>query len=358
MEFFLSNQYVIYAHLLTTSSVTFANEILNGCGFLYIPVPSSFFFFLVTRSESHTKQTTLPKPLFGMNDVPFYIEFTPRDYDTDIEIYPPSCPEDSSLGDDASSFAEQKFEVMKPTTHDIMSHSNESSQQDLDAPFCDIMPSPLMMSHPGDESRQDLDAMDWMVHDLIRQEWLHQKVSPAIIKNDDMKVAGTIEQQDLDVTASDLQQMILHIRYISTLALVNQCTLSFRATNRLVNDADNFDSHASTGVSESPMTSCSVTQPSEVFTRKVSQTQSMYSSLRPGAAMTLSSTIPPQTNYSPLRYLTTHYPATPSYCQECYAPCSRPPLMMCPKPKKRVEDIPGFNICKFGPMPIHWPRAA
>ena len=200
--------------------------------------------------------------------------------------------------------------------------------------------------------------MDWMVHDSIRRrDWLHRNISPATIKHDDMKVAGTIKQQDLDVTASDLQQMILDIRCSSPNVFVNQCILSLRATNKLVDDAGDVN-YLSPGVSESPMTSNNVTQPSEVFTRKVSQTQSMYSSLRPGAAMTLSSTIPPQTNYSPLRYLTTHYPATPSYCQECYAPCSRPPLMMCPKPKKRVEDIPGFNICKFGPMPIHWPRAA
>lgn len=288
----------------------------------------------------------------GMNDVPSYIEFTPRDFDSDIERDPPSCAEDSSFCDDTSRFAEQKIEVIKP------------SQQDVEAPYYNIMPA-HMTSHPDDESQQDLDAMDWMVHNSIRrQDWLHRKVSPSIIEHDNMKLVGNFEQQDLDVSASDLQQMILDIRCSSPHEFVNQCTLSLsRATNKLVVDAGDVDTHASPGVSGSPLTSYNVSQPRAVFTRKDSQTQRKCSSLSPGAAMSLSSTIPPQSTYNTPRYLTTHRPATPSYCQECYAPCSRPPLMIYPQPKKRIEDIPGFNIRKFGPMPfgpmqLHWPSAA
>ena len=179
-----------------------------------------------------------------------------------------------------------------------------------------------------------------------------------------MKLVGNFEQQDLDVSTSDLQQMILDIRCSSPHEFVNQCTLSLsRATNKLVVDAGDVDTHASPGVSGSPLVSYNVSQPRAVFTRKDSQTQRKCSSLSPGAAMSLSSTIPPQSTYNTPRYLTTHRPATPSYCQECYAPCSRPPLMIYPQPKKRIEDIPGFNIRKFGPMPfgpmqLHWPSAA
>ena len=212
----------------------------------------------------------------GMNDVPFYIEFTPRDFDTDVKHDPASCAKDS-FGDDASSFAEQKLEVMKPNTHYMMSHSDEASQQGLNAPYHN-MPSHLLMSHPDDESQQDLDAMDLMVHHSIRRrDWLHRQVSPAIIKNDNMKVVGTIEQQDFDVTASDLQQMILDIRCCSPHAFVNQCALSLRrATNKLVADAgEDVDTHASPGVSESPLTSYNVSQPRAVFKRKDSQTQTL-----------------------------------------------------------------------------------
>ena len=86
----------------------------------------------------------------GMNDVPSYIEFIPSDCDSDIECNPPSCAKDSPFYDDTHRFAEQKIEFIKP------------SQQDVDAPYHNIMPS-HMMSHPDDESQQDLDAMDWMV---------------------------------------------------------------------------------------------------------------------------------------------------------------------------------------------------
>ena len=84
-----------------------------------------------------------------MNDVPSYIEFTPLDFESDIEHDPPSCAEDSSFRDDASSFAEQKIEVIKP------------SQKDVDAPYHNKMPA-HMTSHPDDESQQDLDAMHWI----------------------------------------------------------------------------------------------------------------------------------------------------------------------------------------------------
>ena len=90
-----------------------------------------------------------------MNDVPSYIEFTPCDFDSDIERDPPSCAEDSSFCDDTSRFAEQKIEVIKP------------SQQDVEAPYYNIMPA-HMTSHPDDKSQQDLDAMDWMVHNSVK----------------------------------------------------------------------------------------------------------------------------------------------------------------------------------------------
>ena len=124
-----------------------------------------------------------------------------------------------------------------------------------------------------------------------------------------------------------------------------------------------YNTHESPGVSGLQLTSYNVSQPRAVFARKDAQTQRMYSSLSPGAALSLFSTIPPQSNYNTPLYLKTHRPATPSYCQECYAPCSRPPFMIYPMPKKRIEDISGFNICKFGPIPfgpipLHWPSTA
>jgi hypothetical protein len=108
------------------------------------------FLLLVARSESqHTKTNNTAEVMshIGMNDVPSYIDFTPREFDSDIERDPPSCAEDSSFCDDTSRFAEQKIEFIKP------------SQQDVDAPYHNITPAHLLI-----ESQQDLDAMDWMVH--------------------------------------------------------------------------------------------------------------------------------------------------------------------------------------------------
>ena len=102
------------------------------------PHPTSFsrpslsvviFLLLVAGSElQHTKINNTAEAMshIEMNVVPFYIEFNPRDFDSDIE-------RDSSFRDDASSFAEHKFEVMKP------------SQTDLEAPYHNIMPAHLMM---------------------------------------------------------------------------------------------------------------------------------------------------------------------------------------------------------------------
>jgi hypothetical protein len=111
---------------------------------------------LVAGSELHTITNNTAEVMshIGMNDVPCYIEFTPRDFDSDIERDPPSCAEDSSFCDDTSRFAEQKIEVIKP------------SQQDVEAPYYNMMPA-HMTSHPDDESQQDLDTMDWMVHNSI-----------------------------------------------------------------------------------------------------------------------------------------------------------------------------------------------
>ena len=92
-----------------------------------------------------------------MNEVSFYIEFAPRDFNTDVKHDLPSCAKDSTFGDDASSFAEQKFKDMKPNTHFMMSHSDEASQQGINAPYHNVMMSYL---HPNDKSQQDLDAMD------------------------------------------------------------------------------------------------------------------------------------------------------------------------------------------------------
>ena len=234
------------------------------------PHPTSFsrpslsvviFLLLVARSElQHTKTNNTAEVMshIGMNDVPSYIEFTPCDFDSDIERDPPSCAEDSSFCDDTSRFAEQKIEVIKP------------SQQDVDAPYHNKMPA-HMTSHPDDESQQDLDAMDWMVHNSIRrQDWLHRKVSPSIIEHDNKKLIGNFEQQDLDVSASDLQQMILDIRCSSPHEFVNQCTLSLsRATNKLVADAGDVDTHASPGVSGSPMTSYNVSQPRQFLQGRI-----------------------------------------------------------------------------------------
>ena len=158
--------------------------------FHLIPIFNSFsrpslsiiiFLLLVARSESqHTKTNNTAEVMshIGMNDVPSYIEFTLRDFDSDIERDPPSCAEDSSFCDDTSRFAEQKIKFIKP------------SQQDVDAPYHNITPAHLLI-----ESQQDLDAMDWMVHNSIRRkDWLHRKVSPSIIEHDNMKLIGNFEQ--------------------------------------------------------------------------------------------------------------------------------------------------------------------
>ena len=73
---------------------------------------------LVAGSELHTITNNTAEVMshIGMNDVPSYIEFTPRDFDSDIERDPPSCAEDSSFCDDTSRFAEQKIEVKTIST--------------------------------------------------------------------------------------------------------------------------------------------------------------------------------------------------------------------------------------------------
>ena len=128
-----------------------------------------------------------------------------------------------------------------------------------------------MPAHLLTESQQDLDALDWMVHNSIRrQDWLHPKVSPSIIEHNNMKLVDNFEQQDLDVSASGLLQMILDIRCSSPHEFVNQCTLSLsRTTNKLVADAGDVDTHASPGVSGSPMTSYNVSHPRQFLRGRI-----------------------------------------------------------------------------------------
>jgi hypothetical protein len=266
----------------------------------------------------------------GKKPVPSYIEFTPRG---SLAI---DCEANGrSFMDDVSIFSGEELPMSQD--HDTLSHNTSQVY--------------YMMSHLDDVPRQDHDAMDLMVHEKrCPRDWIHHKNIPTIVENNDMKIGGIIKQHDIDVSTSDLQKMILDIRCTSPLTFINQCTLSLGAT-------------ASRGVNEPSISPYDYSQPSEVFVRKVSQTQSMHSSLRPNAATTPSSAIHPRSNYDIQQYdLTTQCPAITSYCHECYDPCSGSPLVMYPTPKKSVEDIHGYDVHKLGPMPLYnahvLPRAA
>jgi hypothetical protein len=101
------------------------------------------------------------------------------------------------------------------------------------------------------------------------------------------------------------------------------------------------------------MTLYDVAQQSAAFVTKVTQQHSIDSSLRPGAAMTPSTTIPFASKQLHTAAAVDSFSATWSYCEESYGSSSSPPLIIDPTPKKTVEDvIPGFVIAEFRPMPF------
>ena len=245
----------------------------------------------------------------GSKDVPSYIEFTPNDSFamycmSNIESEPPSCIDDNSFGDDASIFSEEDLVVMKPRIDDKMCHSPPHNMSQVYH----------LMSHPGDVSQQDLLANDETRH----RDWFHRNTIPTFVKND-VKITSTIKQDGIDVSTSDLEQMVLDIRCSSPLTFINKCALSLCAI-------------ASSEVNESAMSSYDE-QPSEVYVRKVSQTQSIHSSLCPNTATKISSMIPSRSSCNTQHCLTTQTPATTNYCHECFDTRSRSLLMMSPKPK-------------------------
>jgi len=303
----------------------------------------------------------------GMKDVPSSLYNGLRVDDARDSL---SCAVHFSFDDDVNNFSCQELDATKQNDHDLMSHPDDAfiALQDLYATKKmdhDLIQGRHLTRIPVGVPCQDIDAMDRMDHDTMRPPDLIPafiEILPGtsiIDEDDDMsvdhgEVVRSLKQEDLHITASNIRQMILDIRSSSPLAFINQCTHSLRTANKLVaTNAGAIDAPASQGANEWPTTSYDVAQPSAVFMTKVSQQHSIKSSLRPGVAMTPSTTIPSRPNNFTPRQLSTHCDATRSYCEESHAPGLSPPLIIHPKPKKKVEDaIPGFDITKFRPMPF------
>ena len=136
--YFLLNTYILHAINYLHLSIGTHDRPFWSPSLSFSPLASPhFFLMLVAGSELHTITNNTAEVMshIGMNDVPSYIEFTPCDFDSDIERDPPSCAEDSSFCDDTSRFAEQKIEVIKP------------SQQDVEAPYYNMMPAHMTRYH-------------------------------------------------------------------------------------------------------------------------------------------------------------------------------------------------------------------
>ena len=253
-----------------------------------------------------------------MEDVLPYVESTPRsrsgeDYDAEKECDPKSCSEVCSLDDPGGIISQHEPDNKKPKTKLIMRNHDDVTQQDLDdmkQMVHDMMRLRHLVIQPDDLHQQDLNVMNGLVHHTIRSpDLLRRNTIPDFI--DLPPGSSTINDdndddilQDPDITASDLQQMVLDIRCGSPTAFVDHCTHSLITTMNFLAPSGAVYVHASKGENESPLTLYDV----------VRQGQSTFLGLRPSNAATLSSTDSRLPNDNMLSQRTAECPLTSSYC--------------------------------------------
>jgi len=194
-----------------------------------------------------------------------------------------------------------------------MRNHDDVTQQDLDdmkQMVHDMMRLRHLVIQPDDLHQQDLNVMNGLVHHTIRSpDLLRRNTIPDFI--DLPPGSSTINDdndddilQDPDITASDLQQMVLDIRCGSPTAFVDHCTHSLITAMNFLSHSGAVYVHTSKGENESPLTLYDV----------VRQGQSTFLGLRPSNAATLSSTDSRLPNDNMLSQRTAECPLTSSYC--------------------------------------------